>query len=58
MNPTESGYSTDGEVTLSQVNHPSGPSLPLTGMDLGLVGGFALTLVVIGVAMRRLTRPA
>ena len=54
MNPTQEGYSSTGETVVGNLDHP-GPSLPFTGMDLGLVTGAALMLIVLGVAMRRLT---
>jgi hypothetical protein len=33
-----------------------GTTLPFTGLDLGIVGGFAVLLIGLGVGMRRLGR--
>jgi hypothetical protein len=55
MNPTQEGYSSTGESVVGNLEHPTGPSLPFTGMDIGLFAGAAFVLVAVGVALRRLT---
>jgi hypothetical protein len=57
MNSTQEGYSSTGESVVSNVEHPTSPSLPFTGMDMGLLAGAALVLVMVGAALRRLTIP-
>lgn len=35
---------------------PQGPTLPFTGLDLGLIGGAGLVLTVLGLSLRRIGR--
>ena len=58
-NPSVSGYGGDGGAVQANIQGGSsgeGGSLPLTGLDLGLLVGGGMLLLLVGGSLWRLTR--
>lgn len=49
------GYTVQGETIQTQVSQPQ-EGLPMSGADLGPLGGMAAVLLVFGLLLRRLTQ--
>ena len=54
--PAQSGYGGGGGAVQGEVQRGGGDSLPLTGLDLGLLVGGGVMLLLLGGSLWRLTR--